>query len=222
MTTILRLLTSLILGMLFSCNPTRVIQPIPKGQLQVGANVGGAIIEYGNAAIPLPLTSIYSAYGLNNNTTGFASVHTTALLFGVLQTDLGITHQLLAPNKWIPGISVSPIANIMFDTWEHHFRLYPQLDANVYWNYGVKPNLVYCSLNNWFELQSTKAHDEPQTTHWLPSIGFGQQWNRLKYGLQLEVKYIAPNQSNKNIVVDYVGIHSKGALGFYIGFHRKF
>jgi hypothetical protein len=162
------------------------------------------------------------AYGLTDNTTSFASLHTTALMYGVIQTDLGFTHQLMAPNKLIPGISISPIANMMFDKWEHKFSLYPQLDVNAYWNYGTKKNLVYASLNNWFELRTTRAHNEPQPTHWLPSIGFGHLWNNKKYTIQFELKYVAPTESNKDIVVDYVSPGSKGALGFYIGVNRKF
>jgi hypothetical protein len=208
--------------LLFACNPTRIVQPIPEGEFRAGANFGGSIIKYGSAPIPVPLTSIYGAYGLNNNTTGFASLHTTALMYGVLQTDLGVTRQVLAPNKYIPGLSVSPIANIMFDTWEHHFSLYPQLDVNAYWNYGKKQKLVYLSMNNWFELRTQRPHGEPQPNQWLPSFGLGHQWNYSTYGLQLELKYVAPTQSNQNIVVDYVSFNSKGALGFYIGVHRKF
>jgi hypothetical protein len=206
----------------FACNPTRVVQPIQKGQVQVGANFGGPTILLGSTPLPVPLTSIHTAYGLREQTTAFASLHTTALLYGVLQTDFGITHQLLAPNKFIPGISVSPIANLMFDTWEHKFSVYPQLDINAYWNYGTKKHLVYASLNNWFELRKTRAHDEPQTTHWLPSIGIGHQWNNKKYNIQCEIKYIAPTESNENIVVDYVSINTKGAIGLYVGINRKF
>jgi hypothetical protein len=205
-----------------ACNPTRIVQPIPKDQVLVGANFGGPGIMLGSAPLPIPLTSIYTAYGFSETTTAFFSLHTTAMSFGVFQTDLGFTRQLLAPSKFMPGISVSPIANMMFDKWEHKFSLYPQLDINAYWNYGSKKNMVYTSLNNWFELRSKRAHAEPQLTHWLPSVGIGHQWNNKKYNIQCELKYVAPTEKNTEIVVDYISPGSFGALGFYFGISRKF
>jgi hypothetical protein len=212
-----------LMGLLsIACNPSRVVQPIPKGELQVGANFGGPAIALGSIVTTIPLTSFYANYGLHDNTTAFASLHTTSLLFGVFQTDFGFTHQLVAPQKWVPGFSISTIANVMLDKWEKQFSFYPQVDLNAYWNYGTKKKMVYLSMNNWFELRKTKAHDEPQTTHWLPSIGLGHQWNGSKYDIQAEIKYVAFTQTNTPLVADYVSLNNKGAIGFYIGIHRKF
>ena len=72
------------------------------------------------------------------------------------------------------------------------------------------------------EWRTEKAHHEKQTTRWLPSFGLGHQWDCKKYKWQVEVKYIAPTESNKNLVVDYISINSKGALGIYLGVCRKF
>jgi hypothetical protein len=207
---------------LLACNTTRVVKPLDMGEKQLGVSIGGAMIKFVGVPMPLPLTNVFGAYGLNNKTTAFASLHTTALMFGVFQTDIGITQHLLKQKKYIPGISISPIANLMFDRWDRNFSFYPQLDLNAYWNYGKKQNLIYTTLNNWFELRNTKAHNETQTTHWLPSIGVGHQWIGNKLSWQMEAKYIAPNQSNKNIVVDYIGMGSQGTFGLYIGVSRKF
>jgi hypothetical protein len=205
-----------------ACNATRVVKPVEKGKTQVGVGLGGAMIKLGSAVTPLPLTSVHLAHGMSTSTTAFGSIHTTALLFGVIQTDLGITHELCRQNGFIPGISVSPIANLMLDTWKTDFSFYPQADVNFYWNYGAYNRLAYVSLNNWFELRTKKAHGETQQTHWLPSVGIGHQWNRMKYNWQVEVKYLAPTESNRNIVVDYISPSSNGALGIYIGVSRNF
>lgn len=216
------------LGILFiaavvsACNVTRVVKPLAKNEMQAGAGFGGAMIKFGGAPIPIPLTQVYGAYGLTSKTTGFASVHTTALLFGVFQTDIGITRQILPQHRWKPGLSISPIANMMFDRWDKNFNLYPQVDINAFWNYGKKQHLIYATLNNWFELKSTKAHNETQTTRWLPSLGIGHQWSGKKLSWQLEVKYIAPNQSNQNIVVDYIGAGNSGTWGLFLGVNHQF
>jgi hypothetical protein len=207
---------------LLSCNATRIIKPLDKGERQIGINAGGPMIRLGSAILPVPLSSVYGAYGISGKTTAFASCHITALLFGVMQTDLGITHRLLGQKRFAPGISISPVVNMMFDTWESNFRFYPQIDLNVFWNYGKKRNLAYITCNNWFELRSRKAHHEVQETHWLPSLGAGHQWSPGKYRWQVELKYIAPGESNQNIVVDYVSPGSNGALGIYFAVARKF
>lgn len=205
-----------------ACNATRVVKPIEKGKTQAGVGLGGAMIKLGSAVTPLPLTSVHVAHGMSASTTAFGSIHTTALLFGVIQTDFGITHELLKQNGFIPGISVSPIANLMMDTWKADFSFYPQADVNFYWNYSRHNRLLYLCVNNWFELRTKKAHGETQQTHWLPSAGIGHLWPLKKYTWQLEAKYLAPTESNKNIVVDYISPSSKGAVGIYIGVSRNF
>lgn len=207
---------------LLACNATRVVKPLAAGEKQLGVGLGGALIKFVGVPMPLPLTNVYGAYGLKDKTTVFASLHTTALMFGVLQTDIGITQQLFKQKKFIPGISVSPIVNLLVDRWDKNFSMYPQLDVNAYWNYGKKQHLIYTTVNNWYELRNTKAHNENQATHWLPSIGIGHQWCGNKLNWQLEAKFIAPNQSNKNIVVDYIGMGDNGTFGLYFGVSRKF
>lgn len=205
-----------------ACNSTRIVQPIDKGKTQVGVCFGGPVIKTGAAVLPIPLTSFYGAYGLNNSTTAFGSINATSLFFTVLQSDFGITKQIISPHKFIPGISVSPIANVLFDLLTYKFSFYPQVDVNAYWNYGAKKHLFYFSLNSWFELHEEKAHNLPQNKYWLPSIGVGNQWNNANYSLQIELKYIGATDFNKGIVVDYATLNSKAGLGFYVGLSKKF
>ncbi|MFN4973520.1 MAG: hypothetical protein ACK5GX_10855 [Bacteroidota bacterium] len=212
----------LILILATACNTTRVVKPIEQGSLQVGANLGGPLITMGSLPLFMPLSSVHAAYGLKEKTTVFASLHTTALLFGVFQTDIGITQQLLKQKGMIPGVSVSPIANMMIDHWKGIFSFYPQLDVNAYWNYKGKPHFFYTGLNNWIELRSKKAHEQPQNLTFMPAWHFGHQWSGTKYNVQLEMKYIGFTQSNKDIVVDYISPSDKGALGLFLSINRKF
>jgi hypothetical protein len=207
---------------LWSCNTTRVVKPLEKGELQAGANLGGPLFKLGSAPLFMPLSSLHAAYGCKEHTTAFASLHTTALLFGVLQTDLGITRQLIQQNNYIPGISVSPIANMMIDRWDGRFSFFPQLDINAYWNYRSKPHFFYTGLNNWFEFRNKRAHGETQPTFILPTLHLGHQWCKSKYNIQLELKYIGFTQPNQPVVVNYISPASTGTLGIYFGINRKF
>lgn len=214
-------MTLLIVG--FSCcNTTRIVKPLEQGEVQIGADFGGPMIYFSGLPITIPLTSVHAAYGYKTNTTLFTSIHTTALMFGVIQNEFGLTHQLMKQKRYIPGISVSPILNTFIDTWEANFRIYPQLDLNLYWNYQSKPHLFFISANNWFELSKQKAHGEVQQNQWLPSLGIGHQWNTKRFSIQLESKWLAPTQSNQDIVVDYVATGNKGAIGIYFGISKKF
>lgn len=204
-----------------ACNPARVVKPLQKGEIQAGAAIGGPLIKMGNMPVFMPLTSVQGAYGVTDKTTCFASVHTTSLLFGVLQTDAGITTNIFSKNNQ-SGITTSVIANAMIDHWQTLFSFLPQLDINAYKHYRQKPHYVYASLQNWFEPRRIKAHGEPQTVFWLPTVAFGHQWVQQKYRFQIEAKYIGLNQSNQNLVVKYITPGSYGALGIYFGVQKKF
>ena len=202
-----------------SCAPARYVKPLEKGQTAITAAVGGPLILYGNTTIPVPLTSVATGYGFNNNLTGFVGIHTTALLFGVFQTDIGIVKLINKQDGWIPGITVSPVANLMIDKWAGKFSFFPQADINAYWNYPRKPHYVYIGLSNWFDLNSTRSEGNPQTTHWFPIIQLGNTMVTKKWAYTLELKY-APHINNP-VVVAYQGMGQATAMGVYIGVTRK-
>lgn len=206
----------------FACNTSRVITPLNKKEIQVGANLGGTAIKMGELPVFIPLSSVYAAYGCTDKVSAFGSIHTTALLFGVLQTDVGLNYLIKKPKKFIPGISVSPVLNLMVDGWEWKFSFLPQADINLFWQYKNKPHAVYLSSQNWFELRAKRAHNEPQPNIVLPSVALGHQWVKAKYNYQVELKYIGFNQSNQNLVVSYISPSANGALGVYFSMCKKF
>lgn len=205
-----------------ACNPTRVVKPLGKGELQGGVSLGGPAITMGSLPVLVPLTSIHAAYGYSENTSVFGSLQTTSLLFGVIHTDIGVTKHIKKQNGYMPAISTSAIVNFMVDRWDWRSSVLPQLDVNFYWQYKQKPNVLYTGLQNWLELRTTRAHGEIQPVNWLPAISLGHQWVKQKYNWQLEARYIGFTQSNKNIVVDYISPGNNGALGLYFGVQRKF
>jgi len=209
------------LFMLYSCAPARYVQPLHKGQTAISANLGGPLIGYSNTTIPVPLSSLAIGYGMNEDLTGFAGIHTTSLAFGVIQADIGITKGILKPQSGMPGVSVTPVANLMFDKWQHQFSFFPQLDANAYWNYGKQKHCMYIGLSNWFDLHRNWA-EGMQSNHWVPIVQAGNVFEHKRWAYTLELKYIAPNYKNTPLVVDYRGIGGTGAVGVYIGVTKKF
>lgn len=216
------LLVGLIL-FLGSCSTTRVVKPLKQKEVAVGFDFGGPIIDLFGTKIPVPFSNISGAYGIDSNMTAFAGIHSTALAFGNLQMDLGICRSIIRAKGQRPGLSVSPVANFMFNFEEGDFRLYPELDINVHWQYSPKSkNYAYASLANWFDLSATKAHNEPNTRHYIPNIALGHTFVRPKMRYTIEARWLAPNVSNQNLAVTYNGIGQRGSFGIFLGAYRKF
>jgi hypothetical protein len=199
-----------------------VVKPLDKGEKQIGFSIGGPVIGFGGLTIPTPMSSLSMAYGLKESTSVFGGLHTTSLAFGTFQIDAGITKGILIQKNAMPGLSASFVTNFMLDKWEKNFSFYPELDANIYWNYGKNKHLLYLGTTNWFELRGAKAHDEVQNNAWLSTINLGNTWHRKKMNFTLEYKLMAPLQVNDQTVVDYRVFMNKGVNGAFFTVSRRF
>jgi hypothetical protein len=224
---------------LASCAPTRFVEPLKRGQQVITGNFGGPVAKIpGIGAIPIPFTAIGYGRGLTDKTTIFGNLHTTSLLFGIGQTDLGVSQSIWKNDKM--GISAQGSVNILVDFYTGANRFWPQLDANYYLKYGKnsKPvqldalckvdskhyNFFYAGISNWLDPYKTESQGRPNAQFWIPSVQLGHQWIRPKWSYQAELKMLAPNQSNQNIVVNYPSmLNNRGAIGLYFGitYHLK-
>jgi hypothetical protein len=233
----------LILIGLASCAPARFVEPLKKGQQVITGNFGGPVAKIpGIGNIPIPYTAIGYGRGLTNKTTVFGNLHTTSLLFGIGQTDLGVSQSIWKNDKM--GVSAQGSMNILVDFYTGANRFWPQVDANYYFKYGKhsKPvyldatrfgdvkiesnnyNFFYIGVCNWIDPYKTESQGRPNAQFWIPSVQLGHQWIRTKWSYQAELKMLAPNQSNQNIVVNYPSLlNNRGALGLYFGitYHLK-
>jgi hypothetical protein len=216
--------TSLVLLILsMACSPTRFVKTLDKNEHAANISLGGPLIGFSDATIPIPFLTGTYGYGIDSATTGFASLNMTSALFQNFQTEIGFTRRLLKPLRWRPGISVAPAFQFIYHD-KNAKKLYPTLDLNAYWVYNKRNNYCYLGTSNWFELSGKKAHDQKQTEHWtfVPMLGHVHTM-KFKWELLTEVKLIAPGRSNQNIVVDYkTPLGKKGAFGVYVGITRKF
>ncbi len=212
----------IILILVFSlqgCAPSRFVEPLEKKELSLGGSFGGPVIGFG-APVPIPLTSVEVGYGLDTNLTVFGAVHTTAALFGNAQIDAGITYQFLEQKNVLPSVSVSPGFNFIWDLADKRASFWPVLDVNAFWNYGKRKNYFYLGLNNYFELSSTMANDQPQDRHWLfnPQLGHIIKGKQESWQLSLELKFLGPNIDNSTAFIPFKSLTgSRGATGFFIG-----
>jgi len=212
----------LIIALLQSCAPSRVVRPLEKDQKIISANLGGPLIGFAGTTIPMPLTSVAYAQGISDDVSAFGGLHITALLYGVIQTDLGACINVYHPDSSRFGFSVNPVLNIAYDTWEGNKRLWPEVSFNAYWEFAPKKSFMYLGASNWFELSNNKAHDAEITNRWLFNPHVGYTYSRSKWNYNVELKYLLPNRSTFPNVVDYRGINGNGAVGLYFNFIRKF
>ena len=205
-----------------SCTSSRVVRPLKKGEQQISANLGGPLLGFAGMTIPMPLTSIAYARGITNDLTGFMGVHTTSMLFGVIQTDIGACYNVYHPDSSQFGVSVSPALNIAYDKWEKNSKLWPSVDINAYWEFTPNKSFIYTGVSNWFEFAKERAHGEKQEHKWLINPHLGYTYVRNKWNYNIETKWLVPNIGTKPNVVDYRGVGGKGAIGLYFTFTRKF
>ncbi len=202
-----------------SCAPSRFVEPLKKKELSVGASFGGPALDYG-VPVPLPLTSIEIGYGIDTNLTVFGAIHTSAILFGNMQLDAGVTYRILKQKKYIPNISISPSFNFIHNLSKGSTKFWPILDLNSYWNYGQRNNYFYIGVNNYFELSKTMALDQPQSRNWLvnPQIGHVIKGKRENWQFTTEFKLLGPNIDNSYAFIPYASFGKKGAMGIFLGY----
>lgn len=219
----------LLMGIVFSCAPTRFYRTLEEGEHAISANVLGPVINVpGVSPMPIPLSALGYGYGIKEYVTVFGNWHTTAAAFNVWQFDAGASFRVWQNTQKTMGVSIAPVANIMIGKTASDFRLYPQLDMNYYINYPVKQkegkfrrNDFFIGFDNWFDLYTTQAHGEPNAVKWLWNTHVGTTFTRNRWSVQVELKLLAPYLSNEDIVLDYVSpLGNRGAMGIYIGIVR--
>lgn len=121
--------------------------------MRIGGHLGGSLVNFGGLPIPLPLSSVYGAYGLRPKLSIQGGIGLTAVGFGVAHLDIGATQQVFSHKRM--GISITPTAHFMqglkanpATSMSSTFRFYPQLNANVFWEVGKRNSLFYAGLNS--------------------------------------------------------------------------
>ena len=212
----------LLMWCLNSCAPQRFVKPLAVHQHAVNLSFGGALFDYHKTTIPMPFLTAAYGYGVEKDLTVFSAFNVTSALYGNFQLEAGATWQILHQKDYFPAISVSPIANVIYRNADAR-KFYPQLAINVFREYGRRKNMVYISLDNWFETAAMRSNDVKQKSHiiLMPSVGHSFVYKNWSY--QTEVKIIAPNLSNEGLVIDYKTPFGKhGAFGVYVGCTRRF
>lgn len=213
-------LVFILISVLTSCSTVTMVKPLEKNQKAVTASFGGPMIVFSSLPIPIPFCNAGFSYGLNSRLTVSTQLGLTSLAFGVIQLDPGVLYGIRMPeNSSQVGISAFGKTHLMLDKWEGNFRWYPEIGIQAYKEWGR--NMVYGGASGWFE---TRFPAEKRTAGnvWVPMLNLGYTREKTKWNITAEAKWIAPNISKEDIVVDFIGPGKNGALGLYFGLARKF
>ncbi len=206
----------ILLFMLVSCSNSLIVKPLEKDKSALNVNLGGPILKVHKVNLPLPLLSFNYAYGVDSNLTFVNNFYLTSAFFGVFHNDIGILYNVSNQKDFLPGISILPHLAFMTNFNLPDTRLFPSLYINSYWFYN--DFLFYTGTNIIYEGAKRKAFNQKITNRFLLSPHLGMTYFTKNYNYTLEFKYLLPNISNENIVVDYNSFSNYGAVGIYFSF----
>lgn len=211
------------LTLLHSCGVSRYVEPLAKKEHAISVGLGGPMIKFGGAPIPIPLTSVGYGYGIDSNLTVFGGFHFTSALFTNFQVDAGIVYRPWNwKNPYIPKISFSPVLNFMYDMDDYKAKLWPQFDLNLYWNFSKRKHYVYVGMSNWFEISKFRSDNRPTLRNWIPIPQVGLTFKERSREYSIEMKLIAPGYDNRYAFISYASATGKtGATGVYFNFVQK-
>lgn len=203
---------------IFSCSSVRHITPLNKNESAVNLSLGGPVTEVGKIYMPLPLSGCGYSYGITQNFSIESGINFTSMLYGILHIDAGVKWYPFIAKNAFPGLFVTP--RLFFTTDFKHNRLFPDLDAGMYWKF--KNHLPYTGIESWFEFHKKRSDGNIQKNNCLliPYLGYGYKHKRWQY--QFEMRLYTPNLKNTGRVTKHIGFCNHGILGFFIGISRVF
>ena len=201
-----------------ACAPSRFIQPLNEGEQAIGFNLGGSLIDYNGATIPVPLTSITYGKGVSEKLTAFGSLHTTSLLFNNFQAEVGILSEFRKQEGWIPAFSSTLVLNFVSELSEGNPKLWPQIDGNAYWSFKDNKQLPYIGYSLWIDPKIINSNGIGIIN---PHIGYRYQIG--SWDLSAEMKLLAPGHDKSKVFVPYQSLQGdKGATGLYFNVSKRF
>jgi hypothetical protein len=201
---------------LLACSTIHGVRPLQKGQVALEGSLGGPITEVYDAPIPLPISTVGAAYGLDGRTDLHAALHTSALaVFGLGGLDVGVSRQLwgdertrLMGDLTLIGLvgDVDPDAG---DDGGFGMFAYPSVTLARDWG-KVGRQTVYGSVFGFVQAAPSFAGHG--------GLAAGNRWGLgEQLGLTTELKWIAPYASTTSLAPHYYSPGDLGAVAFQLG-----
>ncbi len=194
-------------------------RPLDPGQTELGVSVGGPVLQFGGAGIPVPNLNLQGRHGLakplDRNLDIAYGLNLTALPFGILQGHVGVNWMLIHQNKAAPALAVT--YNQFFATNGPGLPNKPrgepggwaanQIELNFSWL--LNQQLIYAGIAQYFDFGS------PNLTL-TPSVGVVLDTSPKKDGglrVHFDFRWYAVNQRDEYVTIRWVPPR-QGAFGF--------
>ncbi len=205
----------------YQCAPTRFVEPLDKGELAVGFNFGGPLINFADLTIPIPFTSLYGGYGYSEDLTLYGGFHLTSAAYKTAQFDLGAAYRLTKQKSFIPGLGSNIALNTITALPSGTSRFFPEVDLHLLWHY-TQHWQTYIGSSAWVDLYKSKRQSQTTYHPLVFNYYLGQVYTfSKKWSASLEYKLLDPRIPNNRSVVDYVHWSNTGAQGIYLSVQYK-
>ena len=211
---------TLLLPALIGCSTVHGVRPLGDNVVAIEISEGGPVTEVFGGPVPIPLTTVGAAYGIDDLTDVHAAVHpTTIALFGLGAFDVGASRQLLAPKGLRPRLMADlTVVSVFGDTDPKldngAFGLFAQPTLTASWDWAKDGrHALYTGLTAMVQTLPERRV--------VGAVAVGNLWALSpKTHLATEVKWIAPYASSLSVVPDYYT--PQGALSLQFGLQARF
>ena len=198
------------------CGSTQPVRVLEEGKTKAVFSLGGPIIQFGSAPIPVPYLTIGAMHGYSHDLTLTANAHLLSAALGDIGFDAGAALRLLKQDGAIPEVTAKA-QMYLFDNiarGPNAPRLFPMISLNGSYLIG-ESSLFYAGIDNLFQL-SKPAYILS------PFIGTEFYISRRISG-QIETKWMAANiNTSHGILEGYAAIGGLGSIGFFLGLTYSF
>lgn len=194
-----------------ACGTTQFARPLGRGTTRFTASLGGPLVRFGGAPVPLPITTVGVAHGLSDLVDVGGDLHPTAMAFGVAGASAHVAvHPLTAHRSALTvGGSVSGFGNA------HDGVLFTDL-----WLAGggrVAPWLwLGGGVHNGLRVVGSSSLSEQ--TPWTPTLAaLASFLPSSRVALNLELRWYAFTTCGRCATPDYYSLGDAGGLGVLLG-----
>lgn len=213
----------LCLATLAGCSTIHGVRPVGDGNFAIEGSFGGPIVELFGAPVPLPLSSVGAAYGLDDATDVHLALHPSGLaFFGVVGADVGVSRQVFPQKGGRPRLMADltvltffgPLGADADDAGGARVFLQPTLTTA--WDWGRDDrHTAYAAITDLIQpFPNLRAPG---------ALALGHHWGLSPtFGLVTELKWISPWQSTEALAPMWYAPGDLGAISFQLGFNARF